>query len=194
MPSGTRSSCYRGPLALKSPLAFNNWQRRNFPNPIPSDSSNGRYLSTAVDSQQPTTGAARVRAGCRAGRMSDLTHVELLWLEKRIENWIRFGRHGRGTDSRSPAADPFVYARQHLCVRALGRQRLRHRHLPHRHPAAVAPGQRCATVPYVRPGGDILLRLSGWAKVERVLQDCRCRRGARHRSGRRSPGLLASRP
>jgi Protein of unknown function (DUF2840). len=24
--------------------------------------------------------------------MSDLTHVELLWLEKRIENWIRFGR------------------------------------------------------------------------------------------------------
>ena len=25
--------------------------------------------------------------------MSDLTHVELLWLEKRIENWIRFGRH-----------------------------------------------------------------------------------------------------
>jgi hypothetical protein len=24
--------------------------------------------------------------------MSDLTHVELLWLEKRIENRIRFGR------------------------------------------------------------------------------------------------------
>ena len=24
--------------------------------------------------------------------MSHLTHVELLWLEKRIENWIRFGR------------------------------------------------------------------------------------------------------
>ena len=23
--------------------------------------------------------------------MSDLTHVELLWLEKRIENWVRFG-------------------------------------------------------------------------------------------------------
>ena len=35
---------------------------------------------------------------------------------------------------------------------------------------AVAPGQRCATVPYVRPGGDILLRLSGWPKVERVLK------------------------
>jgi hypothetical protein len=24
--------------------------------------------------------------------MSDLTHVELLWHEKRIERWIRFGR------------------------------------------------------------------------------------------------------
>jgi Protein of unknown function (DUF2840) len=35
---------------------------------------------------------------------------------------------------------------------------------------AVVPGQRCATVPYVRPGGDILLRLSGWPKVERILQ------------------------
>jgi Protein of unknown function (DUF2840) len=29
---------------------------------------------------------------------------------------------------------------------------------------------RRATVPYVRPGGDVLLRLSGWSKVERVLQ------------------------
>ena len=25
-------------------------------------------------------------------------------------------------------------------------------------------------MPYVRPGADILLRLSGWPKVERVLQ------------------------
>jgi hypothetical protein len=28
--------------------------------------------------------------------MSDLTHVELLWLEKRIENWIRFGHAAEG--------------------------------------------------------------------------------------------------
>ena len=35
---------------------------------------------------------------------------------------------------------------------------------------AVATGQRCSTVPYVKPGGEILLRLSGWPKVERVLQ------------------------
>src|SRR5271154_4405926 len=35
---------------------------------------------------------------------------------------------------------------------------------------AVAPGEAFSTVPYVRPGGEILLRLSGWPKVERVLQ------------------------
>ena len=35
---------------------------------------------------------------------------------------------------------------------------------------AVAPAKRCSTVPYVTPGGEILLRLSGWQKVERVLQ------------------------
>ncbi|MGQ3291704.1 MAG: DUF2840 domain-containing protein, partial [Shinella sp.] len=31
-------------------------------------------------------------------------------------------------------------------------------------------GERCQTLPFVRPGGDILLRADGWPKVERVLQ------------------------
>ena len=35
---------------------------------------------------------------------------------------------------------------------------------------AVRPGERYSTVPYVRPGGEALLRLSGWPKVEKVLQ------------------------
>src|SRR6202047_4673535 len=35
---------------------------------------------------------------------------------------------------------------------------------------AVAPGEAYSTVPFVRPGGEILMRLSGWPKVERVLQ------------------------
>ena len=29
--------------------------------------------------------------------MSDLTQVELFWLKKRIENWIRFGRIAQET-------------------------------------------------------------------------------------------------
>jgi hypothetical protein len=35
---------------------------------------------------------------------------------------------------------------------------------------AVRPGERYSTVPFVRPGGESLLRLSGWPKVEKVLQ------------------------
>ncbi len=32
------------------------------------------------------------------------------------------------------------------------------------------PGEAFSTVPFVRPGGEIYLRQSGWPKVERVLQ------------------------
>jgi hypothetical protein len=102
--------------------------------------------------------------------MSDLTHVELLWLEKRIENWIRFGRH----------ADEKVLDRQRRILSfAPGHLFAFVRWVSNDFGTVisrievirtVAPGQRCANVPYVRPGGDILLRLSGWPKVERVLQ------------------------
>ncbi len=34
---------------------------------------------------------------------------------------------------------------------------------------AIAPGEAYQTLPFVRPGGEILLRISGWPKVERVL-------------------------
>lgn len=102
--------------------------------------------------------------------MSDLTHVELLWLEKRIENWIRFGRHAeeqvldkqRRILSFAPG---HVFAFVRWVSNDFGTVISRIDVI-----RAVPPGQRCATVPYVRPGGDILLRLSGWPKVERVLQ------------------------
>ena len=103
--------------------------------------------------------------------MSDLTHVELLWLEKRIENWIRFGRAaeeqildkkrrilsfaGPAASLRSCAGPRTISARSSHASISSGRSR---------------PVSGCATVPYVSPGGDILLRLSGWPKVERVLQ------------------------
>ena len=102
--------------------------------------------------------------------MSDLTHVELLWLEKSIENWIRFGRHveeqildkQRRILSFAPGS---IFAFVRWTSNDFGALISRIDII-----RAVAAGQRCATVPYVRPGGDILLRLSGWPKVERVLQ------------------------
>jgi hypothetical protein len=35
---------------------------------------------------------------------------------------------------------------------------------------AVRAGEPFQTLPFVRPGGDILLKVEGWPKVERVLQ------------------------
>jgi hypothetical protein len=102
--------------------------------------------------------------------MSDLTHVELLWLEKRIENWIRFGHAAEEQilDKRRRIlsfAPGSIFAFVRWASNDFGTIISRIDIL-----RAVAPGQRCVTVPYVRPGGDVLLRLSGWPKVERVLQ------------------------
>jgi hypothetical protein len=102
--------------------------------------------------------------------MSDLTQVEILWLEKRIENRIRFGRivenkmldRCRRVVSFAPGS---IFAFVRWTSNDFGTVVSRIDIL-----RAVAAGQRCSTVPYVKPGGDILLRLSGWPKVERVLQ------------------------
>ena len=102
--------------------------------------------------------------------MSDLTQVELLWLEKRIENRIRFGRaveerilgRNRRVLSFAPGSTfAFVRWTSNDFGTVVSRIDILR---------AVGPGQRCSTIPYVRPGGEILLRLSGWPRVARVLQ------------------------
>jgi len=102
--------------------------------------------------------------------MSDLTEVEVLWLEKLIENRIRFGRivNERKIDRHLHVlsfAPGSIFAFVRWTSNDFGTIISRIDIL-----RAVAPGQRCSTVPYVTPGGEILLRLSGWPKVERVLQ------------------------
>jgi len=99
-----------------------------------------------------------------------LTHVELIWLEKRIEHWIRFGRdvaeqildRRRRILSFAPNS---VFAYVRWAANDFGTVVSRIDIL-----RAVGPGEAFSTVAYVRPGGEILLRLSGWPKVERVLQ------------------------
>ena len=101
---------------------------------------------------------------------SDLTTVELLWLEKRIENRIRFGRHAsEKVLDRNRRVLSFVPGSIFALVRwtsndfgaVLSRVDILR---------AVSSGKRYSTVPYVRPGGESLLRLSGWPKVERMLR------------------------
>ena len=99
-----------------------------------------------------------------------LTHVELIWIEKRIEQWIRFGRdvaeqvldRRRRILSFAPGS---VFAFVRWAANDFGTIVSRIDIL-----RAVTPGDAFSTVPYVRPGGEIFLRLSGWPKVERVLQ------------------------
>jgi hypothetical protein len=101
---------------------------------------------------------------------SDLTTVELLWLEKRIENRVRFGRpvsenvldRTRRVLSFSPGS---VFAFVRWTSNDFGTVLSRIDIL-----RAVTPGQPYSTVPWITPGGKSLLRLSGWPKVERVLQ------------------------
>jgi hypothetical protein len=102
--------------------------------------------------------------------VTDLTTVELLWLEKRIENRIRFGR---------AVAEQIIDRRRRILSFAPGTVFAFVRWTSNDFGTVISrvdilraatPGQGHSTVPWVKPGGDILLRLSGWSKVERVLQ------------------------
>lgn len=101
---------------------------------------------------------------------SDRTLVELTWREKRIEHWIRFGRiaeeqridrHRRIVGFAPGSIFAFVRwaANEHgTIVSRIDIVR------------AVASGEAFQTLPFVRPGGEILLRIHGWPKVETVLK------------------------
>jgi hypothetical protein len=99
-----------------------------------------------------------------------LTHVDLLWIKQRVENRIRFGqidqqhpinRHWRVVSF--TAGSIFAFLR--WAANAYGTVESRIDIL-----RAVAPGERYITVPDVHPGGESLLRISGWPRVEKALQ------------------------
>ncbi|MHC1548017.1 DUF2840 domain-containing protein [Phyllobacterium sp. K27] len=101
---------------------------------------------------------------------SDLTSVELTWREKRIEHWIRFGRiaeeqrldrHRRIVSLQPGSIFAFVRWAGNEYGTIISRIDI---------VRAVVSGVPFQTLPFVRPGGEILLRLTGWPKVEMVLQ------------------------
>jgi hypothetical protein len=99
-----------------------------------------------------------------------LTRVELTWLEGRIEHWIRFGRDCGETilDRRRRVlsfAPGSVFGFVRWAANDFGTIISRIDIV-----RAVAHGDAYQTLPFIRPGGDILLRIGGWPKVERVLK------------------------
>lgn len=99
-----------------------------------------------------------------------LTEIELIWIEKRLEHWVRFGRIAaerivsrktRSVSFRPDARIAFVrwsandYGTIHSRIDIL---------------RAVGSGEAYTTAPFVRPGGELLLSIQGWPKVQRVLE------------------------
>ena len=102
--------------------------------------------------------------------MSEDTHVELTWIKKRIENSIRFGRiveeHVIDPQRRVVSFAPSsIFAFVRWASNDYGTVVSRIDIL-----RAVGPGERYSTAPFVRPGGESLLCLARWPKVEKVLQ------------------------
>ena len=99
-----------------------------------------------------------------------LTHVELTWIESQIENWIRFGqevldevldRRRRVFSYRPGSIFAFVRWASNDFGTIISRIDI---------VRAVEPGEAYQTLPFVRPGGEILLKIEGWPKVEDVLR------------------------
>ena len=115
--------------------------------------------------------ATRMRGGPlpSANPTDDLTRVELTWVEKKIEYWIRFGREAgelildrrRRVISFRPNST-FAFAR--WAANDFGTVISRIDIV-----RAIEPGEPYQTLPFVRPGGEILLKIEGWPKVEEVL-------------------------
>ncbi|WP_051155920.1 DUF2840 domain-containing protein [Salipiger mucosus] len=99
-----------------------------------------------------------------------MTRVELIWLEKRTEFWIRFG-NGAGEQvlDRSRRVVFFmpgsVFAFVRWAANEYGTVVSRIDIV-----RSIAPGSAHQTLPFVRPGGEILLKIEGWPKVEKVLR------------------------
>ena len=101
--------------------------------------------------------------------MTVLTEVELIHLEGKVERWVRFGREReeRILDRRRRVlafAPDSVFAFVRWASNDYGT-------VVSRIDVARAPdtGEPFSTIPFVTPGAEILLRVSGWLKVAQVL-------------------------
>jgi len=83
------------------------------------------------------------------------TYVDLIWIEKRLQRWIRFGR---------VASEQIIDRRRSVVAFAPGdvfafvrwaSNDFWHRRLAYRHPARRSSWRTCSTVGFVRPGGRV---------------------------------------
>lgn len=98
------------------------------------------------------------------------TQVELIWFEKQIEHWLRFGhaasdrvidRSRRILEFKPNSVLAYVRWASNAYGTIISRIDILR---------TVRPGEPYTTLPFVRPGGEIFLHVSGWPKVEKGLQ------------------------
>jgi len=109
------------------------------------------------------------RSSALGSARKHLTEVELTWIEKEFEHWIRFGRIAQDRiitrKTRVVAFQPgAIFAFVRWMANDYGTISSRIDVL-----RAVAPGEAYTTLPFVRPGGEILLHIEGWPKVNEVV-------------------------
>ncbi|MEQ8921582.1 MAG: DUF2840 domain-containing protein [Roseovarius confluentis] len=100
----------------------------------------------------------------------DLTFVELTWKEGRVEQWIRFGdpicEERLGPHCRRFGFAPgAIFGVNRWAANTYGTVLSRFDIVQ-----AAPPGTAIQTLPYLRPGGTLLLSTHSWPKVERMLQ------------------------
>ena len=168
-PSGTKSSDYREPGSLPDPQ--NRWRPAslNYANP-----ESSRFLLTPMQAamniaaplQEPPQNPCP-RDPCDDNR---LTHVTLMWLKGRREDWLKFGK---------PVASGIVDRRQRIESYSAGQcfglvcwaaNDYGTVHSAFYIVRAVGTGEQVVPVPQVDPGGDLLLSVHGWPKVAQVFR------------------------
>jgi len=113
----------------------------------------------------------RSPANARAAYKSapQLTHIELTWREGSIEHWLRFGhpveehrldRYRRIASFAPDSVFAFVRWASNDFGTVISRIDIAR---------TVHPGEAYQTLPFVRCGGELLLSIHGWLKVEKVL-------------------------
>lgn len=108
--------------------------------------------------------------GLSTSRRPDLiTEVEETWIQGHMEYWVRFGRRaGETIVNRRRKVVRFapnsILAFVQWSANDYGTINSRIDIL-----RAIRPGESYTTLPFVRPGGEVLLHITGWPKVERVL-------------------------
>ena len=127
----------------------------------------------------PTAGGSSRRSGVTvvaqlaasaASPAGDLTEVDLTWIEGKVEHWLRFGRQcgERIIDRRRRVV--MLRPAEHFAFISWASNGYGTVFSRIDIACAVGTGEAYSTLPFIRPGGRLLLRIDGWPKVERVLR------------------------